>query len=131
MTTGTMTTGTMTVIARHLGLALCVAGATIAIGWWGVPIVGFVAGLWSVRHRPGPAAFSALMGASATAAWGASLIWTATPGPLTTLVTTLGHVAGVPGAVVVTLTLCFAGILAWSAALTGSSIAGWRGSATR
>jgi hypothetical protein len=115
-------------IARCLGLTICFAGATVAVGWWGVPIVGLIAGVWAVHRRAAPAGFSVLAAASAMAAWAALLLWTATQGPVITLATTLGHVAGVPAAALVVLTLCFAGLLAGSAALTGTAMIGRQGS---
>jgi hypothetical protein len=97
-------------------LAMCFAGATLAIGWWGVPIVALGWGVVSQRYLGYRVRVAAFAAASAVCAWAGLLLWTATRGPLLLLSTTLGAVVGIPGPVLIAITLAFAALLAWSAA---------------
>jgi hypothetical protein len=107
-----------------IALTLGFAGATMAVGWWGIPIVGAAWGVWAGRDaRPG-VMIAPLAATSAVAAWTGLLIWTGVRGPLGLLATTLGAVIGLPAAVLVVVTLGFAALLAWSAAALCSSLAG-------
>jgi len=102
--------------APLFALTLCFTGATIAVGWWGVPVIGLIWGVWGARYaRPGTM-IAPLAAASAVTAWAGLLIWTSTRGPLALLATTLGAVIGVPAAALIAITLGFAAVLAWSAA---------------
>ena len=104
-----------------LALAVVMALATAAVGWWAVPLAaaliaavahGTAAG---ILRRPGGscAAGAALAGALA---WGALLLVDALGERFGAVARLVGGVAGVPPAVVVALTLLLPALLAWSAA---------------
>jgi hypothetical protein len=96
-------------------LTACFIGATLIAGWWGVPVMGVVWGVWSRKNVRPPVAAGLSAAVCAVVAWAALLMWTAAVGPLPLLVRTLGAVVGVPGLVLLALALVFAGLLAWSA----------------
>ncbi len=103
------------------GLTLCFGVATWVVGWWGVPVVGLAWGIWSSKNTKPPVAAGLTAATCAVVAWAALLAWIAALGPLPLLARTLGTVAGVPGAVLVAMTLVFAGLLAWSATTAARS----------
>jgi hypothetical protein len=108
-------------VALFALLTSCFAGATLAVGWWGVPVVGLAWGAWStheLRRRAPPARFAA---ASAVAAWVGLMLWNAIQGPVALLSTTLGAVFGVPGPILIVITLLFGAVLAWSGAAAAST----------
>jgi hypothetical protein len=110
------------VIGRWLALTACFAAATIVAGWWGIPMVGLAAGVWAARHGSRLTGTASVAAVSAVSAWAGLLAWTAMRGPLSTLIATLGQLVGVPGSMLILLALCFAAILAWSAALAGTAV---------
>jgi hypothetical protein len=106
-------------------LTLALVAGTVAIGWWGIPVVAFAWGLLAggpafrgeiIRFAASSATIAAIF------AWGAILVWTAARGPLPVLITTVGQVAGAPGAILVLVTLLFPAVLAWSATTVGAAI---------
>ena len=106
-------------MVRIAMLALAFALATVALGWWGVPIVGAVWGaIGRGRRRPAvTAAVAALLG------WAGLLLWSAARGPLLSLAAKLGATLMLPGAGLVVVTLLFATLLAWSAAAVVQGVA--------
>ncbi len=105
--------------------------ATVVGPWWDVAVVAFLWGVWTARRpRPvGEPTGAVTAGVAAALAWGALLLWTATRGPLGALVTALGHVVGIPGALLVLLALALAALLAGSAAQVGTAVAAALGGA--
>lgn len=91
--------------------------ATLTVGWWGVPAVAAAWAFWVRRGGRSRVAPAGIAAAGAALAWALLLAWTAARGPLVQLARTLGAVVGVPGAVLVVLTLAFSALLAWSAAM--------------
>jgi hypothetical protein len=109
----------MRTLARLLLLALAFALATIALGWWAVPLV---AAAWALVRRGEPASASAAAGAAI--GWAALLAWIALRGPLVPLASQLGGVMGIPAVVLPAVTLFYPAVLAWSAAyLTSVAVA--------
>lgn len=106
-------------LLRVLILAVAFGCATILLGWWGVPVLGAV---WGVvgRSTRYPAVTAAV---AAATGWALILVWTAAVGPLARLVEVLGGIAGVPGAVFVTLTLVVPAMLAGLGAWVTAGIA--------
>jgi hypothetical protein len=105
---------------RLLLVSAAIAAATIAFGWWGVPVVGAVYGLLGREQRS-----SALIaGIAGALAWGALLVWVSTQGPVGTLAAVLGGVLSIKPVGVYALTLCFPGLLALTAAIVTRAIAG-------
>ena len=94
--------------ARFVLLTAGFALGTIVAGWWTVPVMGAAWGLAAARTWR-PALTAAL---SAGLAWGLLLVWTALTGPAGKLASTLGAIAGVPGAVFVIATLLLPVLLA-------------------
>ena len=95
-----------------LVVAIAMAALTWLLGWWGVLLAALIVGL--VFHREGGGGWRVAL--AAALAWGALLAVNAASGALGSVVATLGGVIGVPGVVLVLLTLIYPALLAWSAA---------------
>ena len=96
---------------KYVLLAEAFAVTTFGIGWWSVPIVAALWGMFSTdEHRARNAALCAMGG------WATLLVLDIVRGPVATMATQLGGVMGVPGFVLILLTLLFPALLAWSAA---------------
>jgi hypothetical protein len=100
-------------------LAAAMAVATVAFGWWGIPVVGAAWGVVARRQR-GPALSAAL---AAMLAWGALLIVAAARGPVGTLAHELGSVFALKAIGVYAITLALPGLLAVTAAVVARSLA--------
>jgi len=98
-------------IVRWIALVSALAVATAFLGWWSVPLLG---GLWGLFRSPRSAALEA--GSAAAAAWAALLGFTALQGPVWYLAGTLGGIFRLPGPVVLLLTLVYPAVLAGAAA---------------
>lgn len=113
-----------------LAIAAAVAVSTWMVGWWGVALVALLVGAAS-RH----ARAASLTALGAAFGWGALLVIDARDGRLMAVATSLGGIFHVPGAALLLLTLCFAALLAWSAAAVGHALrrdrAGMRAAASR
>lgn len=105
----------MTDAVRILLLAAAIAAATWAGGWTAVPLVAFLWGAWRRDERGATLA----AGIAGLIGWGALLGIGAIGAPVFTVAARVGGLAGVPGALVVAITLLFAFGLAWSAAEVG------------
>lgn len=105
-----------------IGLAVVMAAATGAAGWWMVPVLG---ALWGVRRSPLDADVAAGLG------WGGVLAWQASRGSVGVLAEQVGGVLSLPAAALPVLTVAFAGLLAWSAAMVTAALlqGGRRGAA--
>ena len=99
-----------------LGIALAVAALTWSIGWWGVVIVALVAG-FALRHRRGAAWLVAL---GAVVAWALLLVVDAVGGRFSTLARSIAGVMRLPVPALLLVTLLFAALLGWGAAVVGS-----------
>ena len=103
---------------RFVLLAELFAVATYALGWWTVPIVAI---LWAIFSRDSNRALVASL--CAAAGWASLLLLDVVKGPVGTMAAKLGGVMGVPGFVLLILTLVFPALLAWSsAALVGEVV---------
>jgi hypothetical protein len=100
-------------------VAVTVAALTWVVGWWGLVVVALVFG---VIHRAdgGGARFAAL---GSGLAWLGLLAGNAAGGRLPLVVTTVGGAMGVPGIVVVAITVLFAAAVGWSAAAVSGELA--------
>ena len=105
-----------------LALAAAFAAGTVAVGWLALPVLGLLWG-WLNRLTPGAAVMS---GVAAGLAWSALLAWTAMSGPLVLLASKVGQIVGAPGGLLLVATLCFGGLLAWSATVVGAALGGGR-----
>ena len=99
-------------------LGVAFAAGTLFVGWWSVPIIAVVWG-WLVGPARRPAARAAI---GVVLAWVGFLVFDAVRGPLGQLVRTLGETLHLPGIALIVITLLFAVILAWGAAIVGSEI---------
>jgi hypothetical protein len=98
--------------------ALAIAATTWALGWWGVVLAALLVGAVQWR-RKGIAWLAAL---AALVAWGALLLLDATSGRFGALGSAIGGVMRVPAPAVMAVTLLFAALLGWSAAVVGSEV---------
>ena len=98
--------------------AMSIVATTWFMGWWGVPLAALVCGVVG-RKRPGIAWLTSL---AAIVAWSALLLLDVTSGRFGALATAIGGVMRLPSAVVIVVTLLFAALLAWSAAVLGAEI---------
>ena len=97
---------------------IAIVATTWVAGWWGVVLVALVVGATQWRRR-GVAWTTAL---AAMVAWAALLAFDATSGRFGVLASAISGVMKVPAAVVVVVSLLFAALLAWSAAVVGSEL---------
>jgi hypothetical protein len=102
-----------------LVVALAVAVLTWLAGWWAVPLVAIVAGAVLWRRR----GIAWLIALASAGAGGAIVLVDAVRGRLPVLAATLGGLLKVPGALLIVITLLFAALLAWSAAVIGAEVA--------
>ena len=101
-----------------LGLGvLAVAAGTKLLGWIALPIVGIVIGCLRPDSKP------VFTGAGAGGlGWGLLLLWGVTRGPVLQLAGVVGGVfGGLPGDVVILVTLLFPALLTGAAAGTASA----------
>jgi hypothetical protein len=109
-------------MARRMMLQIVFLGpafalATALLGWWGVPVLGCLWGVYEKPiHRPSLAASLA-----AGLGWLLLLAWTAFSGPVLLLSERAAGVMGVPGATLIALTLLYPMTLAWSAGVLGET----------
>jgi hypothetical protein len=99
--------------------ALIMALLTWTLGWWGVVLAALVIGA-AQSQRKGIAWMTAL---AAIVAWAALLLVNVVGGRFAALASTIAGVMGIPSVALLVVTLLFAGLLAWSAAVVGSEIA--------
>lgn len=106
---------------RVAGLAIVFAACTWLFGWWCIPIVAAVYPL--VRNT---SASPVEAGVGAMLAWAALFLINAGAPAFHLLLTRLGGVFPMPGAIVLVIAVLFAGLLAWSAARLVLGIRGFR-----
>jgi hypothetical protein len=100
-------------------LGVAFAAGTLFVGWWSIPVIALAWG-WFVGPARRPATRAA---AGAVLAWGGFLAYDAVRGPAGRLARTLGQLMNLPAVVLVVVTVAFAVILAWSAAIVGAELA--------
>ncbi|MEE8116714.1 MAG: hypothetical protein V3T28_06375 [Gemmatimonadales bacterium] len=104
-------------------LALAIGVATVWLGWWTVPLVG---GGWGVARR-GEGYPALTVAVSASLAWVLLLAVTSLQGPVGDFATTVGGVMGIPGWVLIGVTLAFPAVLAGTAAAVAEKLVTLRG----
>ena len=108
----------MRLALRLILLAAAFALATLALGWWTVPLLGAA---WAVLDSGRRwTAVTASLGA--TLGWAALLLWNASYSAYGTLQSRVGAIFGAPGALLVVVTLLLAAALAWGAAAAISGV---------
>ncbi len=105
-------------IVKFLLLSEAFAVATFGLGWWSVPVV---AGLWGIFGVPASrrAPFAALC---ATFGWASLLALHTARGSIGVVSSQIGEVMRVPPEALFALTLLFPALLAWSAAALVSGL---------
>ena len=98
--------------------ALAIVALTWLLGWWGVVVAALIAGV--VLHRRDGAAW--LVALAAALAWAALVAVDAIGGRFSALAASIGGVLHVPAGALLVVTLLFAALLAWSAAVVGSEL---------
>jgi hypothetical protein len=96
---------------KYVLLAEAFAVATYGVGWWTVPVIAALWGMFS--PDPNRARNAAI---SAAAGWATLLVLDFVRGPVWTMATQLGAVMSLPPIVLILLTLIFPALLAWCAA---------------
>ena len=99
-------------------VALAIVVLTWLLGWWAVPLAAFVAGAVLAGRR----GIAWLVAIAAAGAWGAILLFDAARGRLPVLAHALGDVMRIPAAALIAITLLFAALLAWGAAVIGTEL---------
>lgn len=99
-------------IVKFVLITEAFAVATFALGWWIVPVLGFVLGLTLDRAR-GPVRYATLC---AAAGWLSLLLLDAARGPLVEVATRFSGVMGIPSSVLIVATLLFPALFAGTAA---------------
>jgi hypothetical protein len=107
------------VIVDILVLGAAFALGTFYVGWWAIPIIALAWG-WIVGPGRRPATRAAM---GAAIAWMGFLAHDAVRGPAGRLVRTLGALFHLPGVVLLIVTVLFAMVLAWGAAVVGAETA--------
>ena len=102
----------MRVFVKFLLLSEAFAVMTFGAGWWAVPVV---AALWGMFGSP-VATRGRFAAACAAFGWGSLLMLHATRGSVSAVASQVGEVMGVPPAALYGLTILFPALLAWSAA---------------
>jgi len=96
------------------------AGGTVLVGWWALPVLGVGWGVVENRSR-----YPGLLGALAGAlAWAGLLAYAAVSVGIDQIAVITGGVLGVPAAASYALTIAFAALLAGSAATVGGALRG-------
>jgi hypothetical protein len=104
---------------RVLLLAASFTIGTWVLGWWAVPLFGAVAGALA-RHARRQALAA---GVAAALAWGVLLAWTALDGSFWMVASQVGGATGLPGVLLIILTLAFPALLGWLAAWLAQTLA--------
>lgn len=101
-----------------LATALAVATLTWLLGWWGVVVAALVAGALLQRRRAG----AWVVALAAVVGWGSLMLLDSIGGRFATLAASTAGVMRVPAPALLIVTLLFAALLAWSAAVVGSEV---------
>ena len=98
-------------LGRLALLTAAMALATVAVGWWGIPLA---AALFAIIDRRDRTAIDA--GIAAGLAWGALLLVAASRGEVRAVTRAIGGAVGVPEVGLFILAIVFPTVLAWSCA---------------
>lgn len=103
-------------VKRTAIITAAIIAATVLLPWWSVALVGGAAGLFFPSARPSEAGLGGLLG------WGGLLLLATWQGPLGVLLTRLGVLLHVPGAVLPLMAVLLAVLLGWSSASLGRTL---------
>ncbi|MEO8337115.1 MAG: hypothetical protein ABI664_19215 [bacterium] len=107
-------------ILYHLLIAVCMAGLTWLLGWWGVALGALILGV--VFRAEGGHAWRVAL--AAIEGWAILLVIDMFAGPLAGVATTVGGAMSIPGPALLLVTLLFPALIGWSGAALASEIAG-------
>jgi hypothetical protein len=103
----------------HLLVAVCMAGLTWTLGWWGVAVAALILGV--VFRNEGGRAWRVALGA--TEGWAILLVIDIMFGPLAMVMKTVGGAMSIPGPALLLVTLLYPALIGWSGATLASEIA--------
>jgi len=106
-------------ILYHLLIAVCMAGLTWILGWWGVAVGAIILGV--VFRSEGGHAWRVALGASE--GWAILLVADMLFGPLAHVATTVGGAMSIPGPALLLVTLLFPALIGWSGAALAGEVA--------
>jgi hypothetical protein len=106
-------------IVYHLLIAMCMAGLTWILGWWGVAIGALILGV--VFRDDGGRAWSVALGA--VEGWAILLVVDMLFGPLGVVAKTVGGAMSIPAPALLLVTLLFPALIGWSGAALASEVA--------
>ncbi len=106
-------------IAYHVLVAVCMAGLTWILGWWGVAVGALILGV--VFRDEGGRAWSVALGA--VEGWVILLVVDMLFGPLATVATTVGGAMSIPGPALLLVTLLYPALIGWSGAALAGEVA--------
>jgi hypothetical protein len=106
-------------IVYHFLIALCMAGLTWILGWWGVAVGAVILGV--VFRSEGGRAWRVALGA--TEGWAILLVVDMLFGPLAGVAKTVGGAMSIPGAALLLVTLLYPALIGWSGAELSAEIA--------
>jgi hypothetical protein len=106
------------VALKILLLGTAFALTTIVFGWWGVPVLAAVWGVIAPNRKRAP------LLAAVAAGWGwvLLLLWTAVVGPIMILADRAAGVMQMGSASLLGMTVAFAMLLAWAAAMVAGAL---------
>jgi hypothetical protein len=103
----------------HLLVAVCMAGLTWILGWWGAAVGALILGV--VFRSEGGRAGRVALGASE--GWAILLVIDMMSGPLAGVATTVGGAMSIPAPSLLLVTLLYPALIGWSGAALASEIA--------
>jgi hypothetical protein len=99
-------------------VAAILVASTWVVGWWGVPLVAAVVGALLYTRR----GIAGLVALAAVIAWSVLILVDGSSGRFGALAGVLGATLSLPAGALLMVTLLFAALLAWSAAVLGVEI---------
>jgi hypothetical protein len=103
----------------HLLVAVCMAGLTWILGWWGVAVGALILGV--VFRAEGGRAWRVAL--SATEGWAILLVIDMMCGPLAGVAKTVGGAMSIPGPALLLVTLLYPALIGWSGAALAGEVA--------
>ena len=109
----------MTRVILHLLIAICMAGLTWLLGWWGIAVGAVILGY--VFRSEGGRAWRVALGA--LEGWALLLLIDVMFGPLGVVATTVGGAMSIPGPALLFVTLLYPALIGWSGAALAAELA--------
>ena len=103
----------------HLLIAVCMAGLTWELGWWGVAVGALILGY--IFRDEGGRAWRVALGA--TEGWALLLAIDMMFGPLANVARTVGGAMSIPAPALLIVTLLYPALIGWSGAAFAAEVA--------